>query len=255
MSGEGLKGMILIVFLLLISLHGAAQNQFEAPIITSDSTITNNVEWGTLENRIPTEEQISKYQKDSRFDYEKGPSLFTQILQFIQSIWAKLYDSGREAASGWGGFVRVLLYILAGLFVVGVIVLIILKLKGVKLRSLLGKKKVDAPDIDIYSEDVNVMDFSTLISSALKNKNYRLATRFLYLRNLKTMSDNEIIVWSAHKTNISYQYEIKDYDLRAGFMEVTYIFDYIWYGEFPIDKALYEDVENRMSNFNKRVSR
>ena len=81
-----------------------------------------------------------------------------------------------------------------------------------------------------------------------------MATRFLYLKNLKLLSDKLIIKWNINKTNYSYQHEIKDAAIRSGFLETTFIFDYVWYGEFPVDEYQYSIVENRMNDFNKMVS-
>lgn len=110
-----------------------------------------------------------------------------------------------------------------------------------------------ADQIDIYTENVHNMNFDELIANALKNKDYRLVVRFLYLKNLKLMSDKEIIDWSTNKTNYSYQYEIKNNSLRNKFLEATLIFDYVWYGEFALDESQFSEINRRMNEFNNMV--
>ena len=113
---------------------------------------------------------------------------------------------------------------------------------------------MDTPEIDIYTENVHNMDFDSLIANALKNKDYRLVIRFLYLKNLKLLTDKEFIEWKPNKTNYSYQYEIENQTVRSQFMEMTLIFDYIWYGEFIPDEANFPIIYNRMESFSKTIA-
>lgn len=198
--------------------------------------------------RIPDKSKIEEYKKDARFQYkkeERGLSWWDRILLAINNFINNLL--GTVAKSG-------MLSIVVLLIIVVVICLIVLKLIGVDYRTLLGKKELDKSDIDIYTENVHEMNFDALISNALKNKNYRLAVRFLYLKNLKQMSDKDIIEWSSHKTNYSYQYEIQDPLLRSKFLETTLIFDYVWYGEFELDESKFTEVDSRMGDLNKMIN-
>lgn len=198
--------------------------------------------------RIPDKSKIEEYRKDPRFEYkkeERGLSWWNRILLAINNFINNLL--GTIAESG-------MLSIVVLLIIVVVICLIVLKLIGVDYRTLLGKKELDKSDIDIYTENVHEMNFDALISNALRNKDYRLAVRFLYLKNLKQMSDKDIIEWSAHKTNYSYQYEIQNSLLRSKFLETTLIFDYVWYGEFELDESKFTEVDSRMGDLNKMIN-
>lgn len=198
--------------------------------------------------RIPDKSKIEEYRKDPRFEYkkeERGLSWWDRILLAINNFINNLL--GTVAESG-------MLSIVVLLIIVVVICLIVLKLIGVDYRTLLGKKELDKSDIDIYTENVHEMNFDALISNALRNKDYRLAVRFLYLKNLKQMSDKDIIEWSSHKTNYSYQYEIQNSLLRSKFLETTLIFDYVWYGEFELDESKFTEVDSRMGDLNKMIN-
>ncbi|MDR0825508.1 MAG: hypothetical protein LBN74_10470 [Prevotella sp.] len=198
--------------------------------------------------RIPAQSKIEKYQKDSRFQYKKEErdiswwdKFWYRVNDFIDNMFHAAADSG-------------MLSVIVVLILVLVVALIVLKLLGVNYKTLLGKKKLDTSEIDIYTENVHNMNFDELIANALKNKDYRLTVRFLYLKNLKLMSDKEIIEWNTTKTNYSYLYEIKNDSLRKKFSETTYIFDYVWYGEFALNDSLFSDIHSRMNEFNNMVS-
>jgi len=235
------KGIILI---LLTWLYLPAFSQTDTISYTQDTLVVAK----GIDFRVPDQKKIEEFRNDSRFDYkkvERAPSVWDRIKYRIYKFFRDLF--GAAIDSGVPGIIVILVVVL-------IICLIILKVLGVDYKTVLGRKKIDTPEIDIYSENVHEMDFDTLISNALKNKDYRLAIRFLYLKNLKFLSDKEIINWNANKTNYSYQYEISNSILRSKFLETTLIFDYIWYGEFSVDEQRFSDINIRMNSFNKMIT-
>lgn len=204
-----------------------------------------------IDFRVPSEEKIEKFKADSRFKYYKEKKIenpdWLEKFQFWLMKWIDKISKSVDTAMG------VPKYLVIGIIVL-LLILLILKLAGVNYKTLLGKKKVDTAEIDIYTENVNEMNFDTLIRNALQNKDYRLATRFLYLKNLKLLSDKEIIKWDINKTNISYVYEINNATLRSKFLDTSLIFDYVWYGEFTVDQTQYAEINNRMDDFAKTIT-
>jgi hypothetical protein len=67
-----------------------------------------------------------------------------------------------------------------------------------------------------------------------------LATRFLYLKSLKILTKNNIIEWHFDKTNSDYLNEIRNAETRQLFKKASYVYDYVWYGEFPLDQQQFE---------------
>ncbi|MDR1089752.1 MAG: hypothetical protein LBL79_01640 [Prevotella sp.] len=201
--------------------------------------------------RVPDKDKIEEYKKDSRFDYVRNKQqpaemslwdrLWYGISEFIDSVFSAV------ASSGALSFVVIMICIL-------LVCLLLMKLMGVDYRTVLGKKKIDTPEINIYTENVHEMNFDALISNALQNKDYRLAIRFIYLKNLKLLSDKEIITWNANKTNYSYQYEINNHNLRTKFLETTLIFDYVWYGEFPVEEAGFSGLSSHLNDFSNMIA-
>ena len=132
---------------------------------------------------------------------------------------------------------KTLEYIVYGLL--GLIVLYLL-IKFLLQNSVSSVFKTDDKTIAGFSyveENIEQIDFDKLIRNALKETNYRLATRYLYLKSLKSLANKKTIEWHFDKTNSDYINEIKDSKLKALFKRVSYIYDYVWYGEFPIDEA------------------
>lgn len=204
------------------------------------------------EFRFPSEEKIEKYRKDNRFQYDTTPLNLNWLDRFIEWILDRL--DFITLGPGLGSFWSILGYAFILILVI-LFVFLILKLFGVDYRTILGRKKLDTPPIDIYAENVHEMDFDTLISNALKNKDYRLVIRFMYLKNLKFLTDKGFIKWDINKTNTSYLYEIADNEIRDKFIDATFIFDYVWYGEFPIDEDQFSIAYSRLDKFNEMLKR
>lgn len=231
--------------MLLVNLFVSLSAQTDSiPVSTEEKATTAE----TVDFRVPEREKIKDYQKDNRFNYnepERGISFWDKVKYWFSDLINDIFST--VSKSGVPGVVLILVIVL-------ILCLIVLKFLGVDYRKVLGKKQMDTPEINIYTENVHEMDFDTLISNAMKNKDYRLVVRFLYLKNLKILSDKEIIEWKTNKTNYSYQHEISNAALRSKFLESTLIFDYIWYGEFPLDEPKFSAIYTQMNDFNKMIT-
>ena len=54
----------------------------------------------------------------------------------------------------------------------------------------------------------------------------------LFLYSLKLLSDKHHLDWRPGKTNHDYLDELGDGELKTGFNELSFYFDYAWYGDF-----------------------
>ena len=62
------------------------------------------------------------------------------------------------------------------------------------------------------------------------------------------MAKNHYIEWDIEKTNTDYLYEIKNPIHKEEFTYLSYLYNYIWYGEFEIDERMFQKAENRFKN-------
>lgn len=203
----------------------------------------------SVDFRIPSESKIKDYKKQKDFQYDqeaKEPGWFARFLAWIASLLGR----------GFGGAVTLPFwsYLILGILI-AVIIYIIFKVFKINFRAIFGKQKLkpEESDISIYSNDVNELDLDKLSAEAILNKEYRLAVRYLYLANLKKMSDKNIIKWSLHKTNMSYSHEIIDPDMRKEFVYATIIFDHVWYGEISLNESSFERIKAELDNFKRMI--
>ncbi|MFC0605507.1 hypothetical protein ACFFGA_13130 [Winogradskyella pulchriflava] len=128
-------------------------------------------------------------------------------------------------------------YIVYGLLGIIVLYLLIKFLLQNPISSVFKTEDKTIKGFTYVEENIEQIDFDKLIKKALKANNYRLATRYMYLKTLKVLASKKTIEWHYDKTNTDYLNEIKDSKLKSLFKRVSYIYDYVWYGEFPIDEV------------------
>jgi len=96
-------------------------------------------------------------------------------------------------------------------------------------------------------------DLSVLIQKAIEQKNYRLAIRYYYLLALQKLSKHEFIEWQQEKTNEDYIKEIKQSLLKSKFSSSTYLYDFVWYGNFDINELEFAKAEAEFNELNKLI--
>lgn len=114
------------------------------------------------------------------------------------------------------------------------LVYILLNEGGSGLFSSKGHKTIENFE-DITSENIENADINALINRAENNQDYRLAIRYYYLLVLKTLTLKNHIKFEDDKTNADYLNNIKSKPFSGAFEHISYLYNYIWYGEFPLD--------------------
>jgi hypothetical protein len=136
----------------------------------------------------------------------------------------------------FSGFAKAIFWIL----IIGGGVFLIFQIMKVDFKGLVKKRSDKSKliaEVNIENpEDISKMEFDDLLQQAIDAGRFRVAVRLLYLRSLRQLSDKSLIAWKQDKTNREYLRELKDNSLRPIFGDVTLIFEYIWYGEFPVNK-------------------
>ncbi len=106
---------------------------------------------------------------------------------------------------------------------------------------------------DITAENIEHADIHTLIKQAEDNKDYRLAVRYYYLLTLKTLSLKNHIKFEDDKTNAEYLNEISEKPFSEGFSYASYLYNYIWYGKFNVEKLQYSKAKDNFTTLLNQV--
>lgn len=116
-----------------------------------------------------------------------------------------------------------------------------------------SRKNISA-NINVETEE-NINDPDAMVRNAIRNGNYRLAIRYLYLQTLIRLSEKKFIRVNSNKTNYEYVKEVRNQKFANDFASLTLKYEYVWYGEYPVDEKLFEQIHGSFSQFNKSFLR
>lgn len=239
--------VILIVVLFFCTLPGLAQ---ENTTVEPDSTLLEYVQGRTEASELPVdstavqertfnESTLNELKQNEDFNYRQPPtvveSLWDRFLSWLFELFGWLFRGVTD--TNWG---RVLLYTLG---LIGLVVIVMMLLKVDALRVFKSGSDQGSVAYGAITENIHEMDFEALIREALDKKEYRLGVRLTFLYALKLLSDKQHVDWKPGKTNHDYLSEMKDDDLKTGFNELSFYFDYTWYGDFNVNQNLFERVQ------------
>lgn len=192
---------------------------------------------------------VNKFRTDKDFNYTEAQDDTSLWTRFWAWVWDKLF--GWLKYTKYGG--PILSYILIAA-AVGLLIYVIAKSLDIDpIKLWRGEaRKVDVP----YSEsleNIHEISFDDEIEKAIAQNNYRLAVRLLYLKCLKQLSDTQLIQWQIDKTNAAYIYELTDPNQQQTFKLITRQFEYVWYGNFGIDKQAFNNIDTLFQDFKKQL--
>lgn len=231
-----MKKAFLIILLLL----------FVAPIFAQqDSLVVKTDKNSPIELKKFDQENLNEYKADEEFDYtvyKPKETIFSKIWEWIKRMLMKFLSwiFGVERAS------NILLMIIGALpYIILLVVLIILlklflKVKTSSLRT--GKTEQAKVFMTEDEEIINNKNIQELIDAAIKQGNFRLAVRYYYLQALQKLQEKELIDWQQQKTNEDYLKEIKQQSISEKFSNLTYLYDFVWYGNFEINETEFGQV-------------
>jgi len=203
-------------------------------------------------NRKTFDEQLSKKYQDDAFHYEvKDGEAQNLIERFLQWFFQTLRDNfGIDISPQSMKIIEYIIYLIMGGLVIYLLVRFLL---GEKMSAIFKKNPPGIIDINFSENHIEKVNLDALLNNALGQNDFRLAIRYQYLRTLKTLSQKSIIDWHFEKTNWDYLKEISTPSIHNLFQEVSYLYEYIWYGEQHIDENIYGAAEARFQALENQI--
>jgi hypothetical protein len=168
--------------------------------------------------REKKENPITKFINETR---QKVKDFLVKL--YVKIIQALFGASGE--ASGLFRVIFVIVFLVAGYFIVRMLMKFKPGRKKSKKRTVLGE------EID---EDVKPGDLADAALAAAKVGDFRLGVRKLYIALLYEMSERNLIELDSHATNREYLAKASRFSqLMPSMNYLTERFDFFWYGMFP----------------------
>ncbi|MFN0202939.1 MAG: DUF4129 domain-containing protein [Bacteroidia bacterium] len=195
----------------------------------------------TLQKRAWDEAKLKKYNGEKDFSYkpEEAPKLAPKQTQ-AQPV-------AQESNSNiWNTLIISLVALIIGAIVWSVF-------RGQMSQILSAAQPVAGHQVNLIEDDIKKNDFKTLITNSVQEKDYRKGVRMLYLEALKILTVNNWIIWKQHKTNHDYLSELSISPFKKSFEELTRHFEYVWYGQVPMNEELFASTQAVFNDFKSQV--
>ncbi|TJY36231.1 DUF4129 domain-containing protein [Pontimicrobium aquaticum] len=243
-------GLHIVLFMFVCfsfqSIQAVTHDEF---IIVNIENDTLNIDTSDIKPRLFNNLK-EKYSNDA-FIYERtveNSGWWTRFKQWLSDKFRSLFNiknAGQaskitDLAIKIGG---VLLFVLVVYFIFRAII----NKEGAWVFGKSSDKSI-IPITDIEA-NIHATNFKKLIDEAETNSNYRLAIRYYYLWLLKNLSAAEIIHYDVEKTNNDYRNEIKIPKVKEDFAYTSYLYNYIWYGEFDVNNEQFSKAKHAFSTF------
>jgi hypothetical protein len=224
-------------------MHSAAWSQAPSQL-QIDSTV--------VEKRAFEEGFRDRYASEA-FQYDQLEGEAQNLLaRFLRWVLNGLGDVlGFEVNPATIEAVKLLVY---GVFILLAIYLIVRLLVGQRATSFFSPKGSKVAPLAFSEEEITTIDLDAHVQQALAQGDYRLALRYLYLKALRQLSHHNIIHWDPDKTNSDYLREITASELKEPFIRISYLYDYVWYGEFPLEKQGYVTAQGYFEQLSKQLT-
>ena len=237
-----IAGLFVLIVVQIGMAQDAASAIYPSPPIVQDTTpkILPATDVLDVEVRLLSEDKIENYKNDPDFNYDltqaEAEDWITKIKNWINQQLANLFSSET--------YFTVMDYVYYGLMIIALILIIRGLIKADRRGLIFGKVNNKILTGTESEEDLSSTDFDELIRSAIETKNYKLAIRYLYLKSLYLLANQGIIELNDNKTNYQYLNEIKNSRIAKAFQDTTRLFEWAWYGEFPVDENILKSSQN-----------
>lgn len=207
----------------------------------------------TFENR--QFEDVKKTYTGEEFIYERNiesSGWWTRFKQWLNDLFRSLFNLNSE---GQASKATDLALKIGGVIIFLLVIYFIFKaVINDEGKWVFGKSsdKSIIPVMDIEN-NLHSSDFKQLIEEAEQDNNHRLAIRYYYLWLLKALTNAEIIDYDVEKTNSDYYHEISSTSIKSEFSYTSYLYNYIWYGEFDVNQEQFNKAKNAFINFLKTI--
>jgi len=131
------------------------------------------------------------------------------------------------------GYLKYLFYVLIFIAFVAVIAWLALKMNA-KHGNIHQKPIIIKETENLTKDELMLLELDSLISDAIKNKDFYLSTRLLYLKVLQQMVKNQIIEWRKDQTNRTIYSQLKNQMKQAKLKSIFWQYELVWYGQKAI---------------------
>ncbi len=221
-----------------------------ATSLAYDKFLTRRPQATVKQRRLP-DSSVQKLKKDADFWYAN------------KEVGKPKVETQEDKGGGfWDGFFKILgsdlFRLIFWILVIGgfiAIIVMFLTSGNVSLFAARSKKLRGAGmETEDISDNIFTIDFETRINKALGEQNYRLATRLLFLKSLRAMTERGVINYGIDKTNMDYMFELGNTCYFKEFAQASRMYEYVWYGNFAIGQSQFLHIQQQIDQLTQKIN-
>jgi hypothetical protein len=151
-------------------------------------------------------------------------------------------DLDAPNVSGWGIW-KILLFILLAVAIVLIFYFIFKNAKPPNKKVLVDVENDWNPEV------ISKTELELRLEAAMEKGDYRECVRIYFTFILKELIRKSWVHWKRDKTNHHYLQEMRKRPNQHVFVECVRIYDLVWYGEYEIDKEVFEMLLPTLENY------
>lgn len=228
------------------------------PSETTDNTVSSSADSGRQEEATPVadsvilravpESEIVRYKKKEVFDYANDPSYWMREQPAVNKENGFLVFLTKLVSSNAFWF---LLYAL----LTGVLLFALYKIITENNLHLFYKSPRKAKTVTGAEDgtDLEEEDLDRKIQEALRAKDHRLGTRYLFLKALRLLNERDLIGYHAQATNQEYISQMSTHAQGKSFRFLAEAYEHVWYGEFSLSEEQFAWLVQYFQDFYKTI--
>lgn len=200
----------------------------------------------TFVMRSVPDSAIKKYKADPDFAYANDPDYWKREQpqppgKFMQWLARILFSDG----------LRWFIY----LVLVSALAYALYKIIVDNRLYLFYSKPKKTPAAITGEDEIHREDLDERIRESVGSGNFRLATRYQFLKALRVADDGRLIQYHPQLTNSDYLQQLNNRPQQQSFRLLSRAYEHVWYGDFPLAASQYEWLQKEFNNFNKSIQR
>ena len=235
---------------LIFSFNIHAQVSTDTSTATVDDYESTEEETTYYPDTLKREFRAIEFDSVQAVNSDKGFYYKNYMDSLLRATQFKVQKPRRSVNLSGSDFFNSIFGIIFWILAIGLFGYLVYRLFLSNSSFLARNRKNIASDIAVVEEE-NTNDLDSLLRNAIRNRNYRLAVRYLYLQSLQRLSEKKFIELSTNKTNYEYVKEVRKHKFANEFASLTLQYEYVWYGEYTVDERLFEQIQGSFTQFNK----
>jgi len=216
------------------STQSSVQNVPENTTTNVDTAASETPEPPVLRS-IP-DTAIRNWKNSRDFAYANDPSLWKKKPEEGESLLQRIFNSD---------IFRWLIYILLG----SILLYALYKIISENNLRFFYRKPARLKETPLEEAELPEEDLDQLLKKAVEGKEFRMATRYLYLKTLRHLDRLELIRWHSQSTDEEYVRQMDTRPQGERFRWLTSAYERVWYGKFPLDEHQFSRLSQYFQDF------